>query len=472
MSAPDPEDGDARERAFHAAALGRGRLERIRRAGVRLLRLPPPLLLLVLYAGLVAVGACLLMLPFAATSPTTTWGEAIFTSASAVTVTGLAVVDTGSHFTFFGEAVILVLIHLGGLGLMTFAVLVLNALGMPVGIARSLTLREDLGQTSLHGLAALVKTIAVVFAIAETTGTALLAVVFVPDYGWGEGLWFALFHTVSAFNNAGFGLLPDSLTRYAVDPVVNLTVPALVIAGGLGFVVIADLWRHRRWSPLMLHSKLMLIGTAALLVWGTATFAALEWTNPATLGAFPNPLQRLTVSWFQGVTPRTAGFNTIDYAHVHDATAFMTITLMLVGGGAASTAGGIKVTTFLALLLATVAFFRRRHELTAFGRSIPLEDVLHVLAVVAVAILFVAVSIFLVLVSHDGDFLDLLFEVASAFGTVGLSRGATAELDALGRTVIIALMFAGRVGPLTLGFFLATRTAPRVRYPKSPVLLG
>ena len=472
MSDPDDRDLDERERTFHAEALGAGPLERVRMAAARLLRLPPPLLLLVLYAALVVVGAVLLMLPFAATTPTTTWSDAVFTSASAVTVTGLAVLDTGAHFTRFGEAVILLLIQLGGLGLMTFAVLVLSALGLPIGLPRSLTLREDLGQSSLHDLAGLVKVIAIVFAVAETAGTALLALVFVPEYGWDEGLWFAFFHAVSAFNNAGVGLLPDSLTRYALDPVVNVVVPALFITGGLGFVVIADIWRQRRWAPLTLHSKLMLVGTLGLILWGCGTFAALEWRNPGTLGAFPYSWQRITVAWFQGVTPRTAGFNTVNYANVHDATAFMTITLMLVGGGATSTAGGIKVTTFLALLLATVAFFRRRSELVAFGRSIPLADALHLLAVVSVAILFVAIATFLVLISHDGDFLNLLFEVASAFGTVGLSRGATTELNELGRAVIIALMFAGRVGPLTLGFFLATRTAPRVRYPKSPVFLG
>ena len=472
MKPPGDPDLDERERAFQAQALGRSPLERLRRAGARLVRLPPPLLLLVLYAGLVVIGAALLMLPFAAVTPTTTWSDAVFTSASAVTVTGLVVLDTGTHFTFFGELVILVLVQLGGLGLMTFAVLVLNALGMPVGLPRSLTLREDLGQNSLAELVGLVKVIGAVFLIAETAGTAILAAVFVTELGWGEGLWFAFFHTVSAFNNAGFGLLPDSLSRYALDPVVNLTIPLLFITGGLGFVVVADIWRHRRWGPLTLHSKLMLVGTAGLILWGWGTFAALEWSNPGTLGAFDDWRQKLLVAWFQGVTPRTAGFNTVNYAAVHDATAFMTITLMLVGGGAASTAGGIKVTTFLALLLATVAFFRRRHELTAFGRSVPLADVLHVLAVVSVSILFVAVATFVVLISHDGDFLDLLFEVASAFGTVGLSRGATAELDGVGRAAIVALMFAGRVGPLTLGFFLATRSAPRVRYPKSPVYLG
>ena len=456
----------------------------LRLIGQRIVRLPPPLTLLVLYAGLVALGTVLLKLPIALEDPVrfpVTWGDAVFMSASAVTVTGLAVVDPATTFAPFGEVVIALLIQLGGLGLMAFAVLVLTALGLPIGLPRSITLREDLGQTGLRDLGRLVRLIAVVFVLCETLGAIALAFVFVPDLGWGQGSWYAVFFAVSAFNNAGFALFSDSLTTYALDPIVNVVVPLLFIVGGLGFAVIADLWRHRRgwrrgwwprWGPLTLHSKLMLVGTAALIAFAVSAFAALEWSNPATLGLHERWCEKMIVAWFQGVTPRTAGFNTADFGAVHDATALMTVTLMLVGGGATSTAGGIKVTTFICLLLATLAFFRRSTELTAFGRSIPLEDVLRVTALTSIALLFVAVATFLVLISHDGDFLDLVFEITSAFGTVGLSRGATGELDALGRTLVIVLMFAGRVGPLTLGFFLATRTRPRVRYPKGPVFLG
>ena len=253
---------------------------------------------------------------------------------------------------------------------------------------------------------------------------------------------------------------------------VNVVVPALFIVGGIGFAVIADVWAHRRWGRLMLHSKLMLVGTAVLIVWGVSAFAVLEWSNPGTLGLYDHWWDKMLVAWFQGVTPRTAGFNTADISAVHDPTAFTIIALMLVGGGPTSTAGGIKVTTLIALVLATIAFFRRRSELVAFGRSIPLEDVLRVTALTSVAILFVMVATFLILLGHDGDFMHIAFEVASAFGTVGLSQGYTGELDAFGRVVIVLIMFAGRVGPLTLGFFLATRARPRVRYPKSPVFLG
>lgn len=454
------------------------RLLRIKHAGARRakrLSLPPPAVLTLLYAGLVALGAICLKLPFAHVAPLT-WSDAIFTSASAVTVTGLVVVDTGSHFTGFGQAVVAILIQLGGLGLMTFAVLVWTSLGLSIGLPQRISLREDLGQTSLRDLTVLVKLIAIVVIVCEGVGALLLAFVFVPDLGLGEGVWQAVFHSISAFNNAGFSLWPDSLTRYATDPAINIVIPALFIIGGIGFAVIADvrtaLASRRGWAGLMLHSKLMLVGTLALVAWGAAGFAVLEWSNPGTLGLYDDPLDKLIVAWFQGVTPRTAGFNTTDIGAMHDSTSFLVISLMLVGGGPTSTAGGIKVTTFIALLLATIAFFRRSSELNAFGRSIPLEDVLKVTALTSVAILFVMVGTFLVLLRHDGEFMDLAFEVASAFGTVGLSRGATGDLDATGRAVVIFMMFAGRVGPLTLGFFIATRTAPRVRYPKSPVFLG
>ena len=435
------------------------------------MQLPPPAILAGLYAVLIILGGILLMLP-AATAKPITWSDAMFTAASAVTVTGLVISDTGSQFTHFGQGVILVLIQLGGLGLMTFAVLLLSMLGLPVTISQRIFLREDLNQTSISDLLVLVRGILKTVLACELLGVALLSCVFVPEFGWGEGLWQALFHTVSAFNNAGFALFPDSLSRYVGNPIVNLTIPALFIFGGLGFIVVTEAYGKRSWRAFSLHTKLMLVGTLALIVWSVLTFAALEWTNPATLGGLANTGDRLWASWFQGVTTRTAGFNTVDIGSIHDNTSLMFMSLMVIGGGSTSTAGGIKVTTFIVLLLATVAFFRRSQQLHVFGRSIGAEEVMKVLALTMLSLMTVLVAIFLVTLSHDGDFLDLAFEVTSAFGTVGLSRGTTGDLDGFGRAVIIAVMFLGRVGPLTLGFFLATRSKPRVGYAPSKVYLG
>lgn len=438
---------------------------------VRKVRIPPPAVLALLYLALILLGAALLMLPIAARAPIG-WSDAIFTAASAVTVTGLVVVDTGTAFGPFGQAVILALIQLGGLGLMTFAALVLSMLGLRIGILHTAFLREDLNQTSVPDLLLLVKAILRIVLLCELAGAVVLACVFVPEFGWRTGSWHAVFHAVSAFNNAGFALFPDSLSRWATDPLVNATVPALLIVGGIGFSVLADLHGKRRWRTLSLHTKLMLAGTGALLLWATVTFATIEWNNPLTLGAFEGVGDKLAASWFQAATTRTAGFNTVDIGALHDSTALMFMLLMVIGGGSTSTAGGIKVTTFIVLLLAVVAFFKRRSTLRAFGRSLGFEEVLKVLALAMLSLLVVMTGLFVIALSHDGDFLDLAFEVVSAFGTVGLSRGATGELDGLGRVVIVVLMFIGRVGPLTLGFLLATRAPPRIRYPAGRIHLG
>ncbi|MFB9148992.1 TrkH family potassium uptake protein [Roseovarius ramblicola] len=420
---------------------------------------------------MITTGAVLLKLPVATPEPIT-WSDAIFTATSAVTVTGLVVIDTGSQLTIFGQAVVMALIQLGGLGLMTFAVLVLSMLGLPLSMSHRIFLREDLNQTSITDLMKLVRGILKVVLACELVGVILLSFVFVPEFGWQMGLWQALFHTVSAFNNAGFALFPDSLSQWVGDPIINLTVPALFIFGGLGFIVVTELYSRRSWHGFSLHTKLMVVGTLALIVWSVMAFAALEWTNPATLGGLDGTGARLWASWFQGVTTRTAGFNTVDVGGIHDSTAMMFMSLMVIGGGSTSTAGGIKVTTFIVLLLATIAFFRRRTQFHVFGRSLGPDEVMKVLALTMVSMLTVFMAIFLITISHDGDFLDLAFEVTSAFGTVGLSRGATSELDGFGRAVIIAVMFVGRVGPLTLGFFLATRSKPRLSYPSSKVYLG
>ena len=433
--------------------------------------IPPPAILALLYAALIAIGAMLLKLPLATPAPIT-WSDAIFTATSAVTVTGLVVIDTGSQLSLFGQGVVMVLIQLGGLGLMTFAVLVLSMLGLPLSISYRIFLREDLNQTSISDLLVLVRGILKVVFACELLGVALLSLVFVPEFGWAHGLWQALFHTVSAFNNAGFGLFPDSLSAWVNNPIINLVVPALFIFGGLGFVVVTELFQKREWRSLSLHSKLMLVGTLGLILWSVAVFAALEWTNPLTLGGLDGTSDRLWASWFQGVTTRTAGFNTVDIGGTHDSTALMFMLLMVIGGGSTSTAGGIKVTTFIVLLLATIAFFKRRTQLHVFGRSLGSDEMMKVLALAMVSMLTVFTGIFLLSLSHDGDFLNLAFEVTSAFGTVGLSRGATGELDEFGRAVMAAIMFIGRVGPLTLGFFLATRAQPRISYPPSKVFLG
>ncbi|SEM41166.1 trk system potassium uptake protein TrkH [Loktanella fryxellensis] len=441
------------------------------RLGLRHFNMSPPAALAMMYLVAIVVGAVLLWLPISVTEPIRPI-HALFLSTSAVTVTGLSMLDVGAVFTTFGEAVLMVLMQLGGLGLMTFAVLVLSALGINVGMPSRLILRESLNQTAMNNLTVLVRIIVVIALCCEAVGVLVLSVVFVPDMGFWPGVWTALFHSVSAFNNAGLSTLPASLTAYVGDPLMNVMVTALFITGGLGFVVVGDIAQKRRFASLTLHTKLMLVGTAGLIVFGSVAFGALEWTNPGTLGGLPDTASRLWATWFQATTPRTAGFNTIDTSAMHDSTTLLTMVLMVIGGGSTSTAGGIKVTTMIVLLLATVAYFRRSRSLSVFGRSLKVEEVLKVMALVTISMFLMTVGLFLVALNHDGDFLDLMFEVTSAFATVGLSRGATAELNDFGMYVIMVVMFFGRIGPLTIGFFLATRSRPKVSYPSGQIYLG
>ena len=433
-------------------------------------QLPPPLVLVLLYGSLILAGTIGLKLPISTFAPIG-WSDAIFTATSAVTVTGLAVLDTGKDFTLYGQIIICVMIQLGGLGLMTFAVLILSMLGLPIGFSNRIYLREDLNQTSATDLMALTKIIIRIVLLCELIGASVLSIVFIPDLGIAQGVWSAVFHSVSAFNNAGLSLYSDSLSQWAGNPLLNLTIILLFVIGGLGFTVIADVWQLRSWRKYSLHTKLMLFGTAILLVFSTLAFTLMEWNNPETLGGM-NWGTKLVVSLFQAATPRTAGFNTVDMASLNDSTTLMFMILMVIGSGSTSTGGGIKVTTFIVLLLATIAFFKRQTAIDIFGRRLGADQIMKVLALAMVSLALIISGMFVMLVFHEGDFLDIAFETVSAFGTVGLSRGVTGDLDQIGRTIIMFIMFVGRVGPLTIGFVLATQKSKRISYPSGTVYLG
>lgn len=429
------------------------------------------MVLALVFAGLIIAGAAILSLPISATQPLR-WIDALFMATSAVTVTGLSVIDVGTGLTRFGQVVLLVLIQLGGLGMMTFTVMVLSLLGLRLSIRQQMLLKEDLNQTSLGDLMRLVRMIAGVVAIMEAIGTVLLAARFVPPFGWSEGLFCALFHAISAFNNAGFSLFPDSWTRWATDWWSNLVITALVIVGGLGFSVLDDLRARRRWTYLSLHSRLTLAGTAVLLALGFVGFALLEWHNPKTLGLQASVANRLLASFFQSAMTRSGGFNTIDIASLHDSTTLLFVGLMFIGGGSTSNAGGIKVSSFMVLAIVTWAFLRKSDSPSAFGRTIPTADVLKVLALCFISSSIVVFGTFALTVIQTQPFLDLLFETVSALATVGLSRGITGELHDPARMIVTVMMFIGRIGPLTLGLTLARNMASRLRYPEGRVYLG
>lgn len=281
-----------------------------------------------------------------------------------------------------------------------------------------------------------------------------------------------LFHAVSAFNNAGFVLASDSLSAYAANPLVNIVISLLFISGGIGFVVVADMLGKKRFRDYQLHTKLMLTGTLAINLVAMLTILLLEYGNPATLGALDGIGGKLWAAWFQAVTPRSAGFNTLDIGALTPATAFLIMGLMFIGGGSGSTAGGIKLTTFIILLLATRAFLLQYDRPVVSGRSIAPDTVLKALAIIMIGLLCVITATFLLAMTESLDFLDLAFEAVSAASTAGLSRGITADLSAAGQIVIMVLMLVGRIGPLTLAFTLATPRGTRIQYPAGQVNIG
>lgn len=442
-----------------------------RRLHQGIIDLSPPRVLALAFATLALVGAGLLKTPWATHSPIS-WLDALFTATSAVTVTGLVVVDTGTVFTLFGQSVLLVLIQLGGLGFMTFAVLILQLLGGRIGLHQQIILREALNHTSLGSLVRLVKILLSISLAMEAVGMLVLSTQWVPEFGLGEGLYRSLFYSVSAFNNAGFSLDSASLSAYAGNPLVNLTITLLFITGGLGFAVLADLYQRRQFRLLSLHTKLTLTGTLFLIPVSMLLILALEWRNPATLGSLADWGERLWAAWFQAATPRSAGFNTLDISALQPATVALLTGLMFIGGGSASTAGGIKLTTFIVLILATRAVLRQQAEPVVFGRAISQDTVLRALAIIVISLMAVALATFLLTITEPFPFQDILFEAMSGFATVGLSRGLTPELSDFGKTVIILCMFVGRLGPLTLAFILTARSKSSVRYPHGEIYIG
>ena len=437
------------------------------------------------YLGAIACGTALLLLPAARATgrPPLEPIDAFFTATSACCVTGLTVRSTAADFSLFGQGVILVLIQLGGLGIMTITTLLLFQMGGEATVRQRAVIAETLGIKSSRGLRQLALMVLVVVLVAELIGFVLLSLA-----NWGsrepiEVIWRAAFHSVSAFCNAGFALADNSLVPYAENVPVNLIICSLIIVGGIGFPVLFDiasrLWqRDPLWERLHMHSKLMLLGTAVLLMFGAVSFWVLEWEGVLqgrSLGS------RLLLGFFHSTTCRTAGFNTVDYGSLSSATLFLAILLMAVGAGPGSTGGGFKVSTFMTLLTRAGASFRGQLRANFAKRTIPERAVERA---TATALVFVAIAIaalvLLLVVENDGLaakrprwFLDALFEVISALGTVGLSTGITPDLSLAGKTILIALMLLGRLGPITVAVALSRqRPAYQPNYPEEEPLVG
>lgn len=435
--------------------------------------LSPPQVLLLGFILIIIAGTLLLSLPVArAPGAAPDFLAALFTATSAACVTGLVVVDTGTYWSTFGHIVILCLIQLGGLGFMTMATLILIILGRRIGLRQRIVIQQSINQTRIGGIIRLVKQILLVTIIVEVIFAAILALRFAGEFGWGRGLWMGIFHSISAFNNCGMDLFGGfrSLTAYSGDAVVSLGIIIPVITGGLGFVVLADLYQVRRFRAFSLHSKVVLVGTGLLLLGGTLAFLALEFNR--TLGHLTLP-GKILAAFFQAATPRSAGFTTIAMDSCQPATQFLTTGLMFVGGGPNSVTGGIKVTALVILILTVVSLFRGSEDIEIFKRRIPRVLVYKALAVVIIMLFLLFTATLILSVTEKAEFLSTLFEATSALGIVGLSLGLTPDLTPLGRVVLIFCMIIGRVGPLTIAFALGGRKPrPKLRHPEETIIIG
>lgn len=443
----------------------------IGRVGGTVMQLTPPQALILSFVVLSLAGMLLLKLPFASNVPTS-WLQALFTAVSASTITGLSVVDVGSHYTLFGQSVLLALIQLGGLGLLTFGVLIIHWSSGRLTLRNRAAMRDSFNQSGRIDMQSLLRVLVGFVVLVELLGTLLLATQWVPELGWRRGLFHSFFHAVSAFNNAGFALAHDSLGAYISNPLINIVISALFISGGIGFAVIADMRAKKKFVDYALHTKLMLIGTVVINLVAMFALLILEYGNPDTLGALHGFGSKLWASWFQAVAPRSAGFTTMDTARLMPATAFFIMVLMFIGAGSGSTGGGIKLTTFIVLLVATRAFLRQEQHAVLFGRSIEPSLTFRALAITVIALLCMAGGLFVLMLTENGNFLDLAFEVVSASTTTGLSRGVTPTLSAAGQCMVMVLMLIGRVGPLTLAFTLANPRGTRIQYPAGRINIG
>ncbi|BDP40712.1 potassium transporter KtrB [Deinococcus aetherius] len=443
-------------------------------------RISPPQLIALSFAAGILVGAALLALPVThGAGRSVTFLQALFTATSALCVTGLNVIDPGRDFNRLGQVIILILIQVGGLGIITFGTVFALVTRRRVNYSERIRLAQQVSAFSAGDVVPLIRNIFLYTFVIEGVGALLLALRFVPLEGWGRGLFYAVFHSVSAFNNAGFALYSDNYLRFVGDDLVSLVTAFLIILGGLGFLVqlnvVAHLLRPRR-NRLLVHSKLALTMTAALLLFGTLIYLGLEWNNPRTLAPL-NLEDKLLASFFQSVVTRTAGFNTLDYGVMGPATLFLSIILMFIGANPGSTGGGIKTSTFYVMMASAWSMVRGRGEVVLFSRRIDRETVIRAMTVGLLSIGLVNLMFVLLLIFNTNPnlpFLHLFFESVSAFATVGLSMNATPLLNPAQEIVVILLMYLGRIGPLTFAVaFNSREEADLVKYPaEKDILIG
>lgn len=445
--------------------------------------LNPVQILSIGFATLILFGGILLSLPISSASGEfTPLLDSIFTATSAICVTGLVTLDTGTHWNYFGKTIIMILIELGGLGFMSISTLIALVIGKRITLKERLVIQEAYNSQNLQGIIRLVKYLLLFTIGTQVTAALVLMTQFIPMYGLGRGIYYGFWHAVSAFCNAGFDLFGNevtgkfqSLTLMNTNKVIVITLGMLIIVGGLGFAVWSELWNAwkmgKKFNRFSFHTKVVLSLTLVLIVVPTFIFLGLEWSNTLEGMSFGN---KLVNAWFAAVTPRTAGFNSISTTDMVPASRFITMLLMFIGGSPGSTAGGIKTTTFAVVLFTIISVLKGREDTELFSRRLSKSTVYKAVSIFAIGLTLIMVDVVLLSITEGGSSLEvILYEVFSAFGTVGLSQGITPFLSSPGKIIIGITMYLGRVGPITVMLALANLKPPAAtRYPEDKLLIG
>lgn len=442
----------------------------------KMLRLAPTQIIAITFAVIILLGTTLLMLPISSQNGQSAgFRPALFTATSATCVTGLVLYDTGAQWSSFGQAVILCMIEIGGLGFMSVACIVIFMLRRKIGLRQRMVMAQALSINEMEGVVRLQKWVLLGSLIIQLTGAVILFLRFLPEQGIGTALKWGVFHSVSAFCNAGFDILGtgQSIATLNHDPVVMFTLMGLIVIGGLGFFVWQEVVTIRKWKNLSVYTRLVLTVTAALILGGAALILLLEWNNPNTFGGM-SVSQKLMNGLFQSVTLRTAGFAAVDQVLLTDGSKGLSLLLMLIGGSSGSTAGGVKTVTFLVLCLFVISRARGRSTVTVLHRNVPHEKVLDAATIVGLVVFLALSGAVLVTATSQVSFIDAIFETFSALATVGLTAGVTPLLSIPAQFVIILFMYFGRVGILTLslGFLMGNQAQERFRYADTNLLIG
>lgn len=428
------------------------------------------------FMAIILIGAIVLSLPISSASgESTSFLDSLFTATSAVCVTGLVTVDTGTHWNMFGQTVIMILIEIGGLGFMSFTTLIAIILGKKITLRDRLILQDAMNTFNIQGLVKMVQYVIGFTLSIQFFGALLFSTQFVPEYGLAKGAFYSIFHSISAFCNAGFDVFGNfsSLTSYSSNYVVILVASALIIIGGLGFAVWLEIYNLKKIRKLSLHSKMVILVTTVLIFGGAILMYIFEHNNPNTLASMSQG-EKILNSFFASVTPRTAGFNSIATDGMTNAGTFLTIILMFIGGSPGSTAGGLKTTTIGILIITVICVIKGREDTEVFKRRFSKDLVYKAFTLFFIGATLVIASTMLLSYTEQGaTFLSLLYETTSAFGTVGLTVGLTPELSDIGKGLIIIMMYLGRVGPLTVVLaLLRNKTKTGLKYPEGKILIG